>query len=42
MAECFGQFRSETLIIQDGLIVALDRASFTHRLADGAWTFYAP
>lgn len=43
IAECFGQFRSETLTIQNGQIVALDRARYTHRLLEpGGWTFFAP
>jgi hypothetical protein len=41
--ECFGQFRSETLTVQNGLIVALERSHFTHRLTEpGGWTFFAP
>lgn len=42
-AECFGQFRSEMLTIQNGQIVALDRTRFSHRRLDpGGWTFIAP
>jgi hypothetical protein len=41
--ECFGQFRSETLTVQNGLIVALDRSGYTHRLNEpGGWTIFAP
>lgn len=41
--ECFGQFRSETLTIRNGQIVALERRRSTHRLLDsGEWTFFAP
>lgn len=43
IAECFGQFRSETLTVQNGLIVALDRSGYTHRLNEpGGWTIFAP
>lgn len=43
IVECFGQFRSETLTVQNGLIVALERSRFTHRLTEpGGWTFFAP
>lgn len=43
VVECFGQFRSETLIVQNGVIVALDRTGFSHRLTEpGGWTFFAP
>lgn len=43
IVECFGQFRSETLFVRDGAIVALERAQFTHRrLEPGGWTFFAP
>lgn len=41
--ECFGEFRSETLTIRDGQIVALERRRSTHRLLDpGGWTSFAP
>ena len=41
--ECFGQFRSETLTVQNGSIVALERSTFSHRLTEpGGWTFFAP
>ncbi|WP_430420578.1 hypothetical protein [Phenylobacterium sp.] len=43
IAECFGQFRSETLTVQNGRIVALDRSGYTHRLNEpGGWTIFAP
>lgn len=43
IAECFGQFRSETLTVQNGRIVALDRSGYTHRLTEpGGWTIFAP
>ena len=30
--ECWGQFRTETLTLQNGLIIALDRSNYTHAL----------
>lgn len=43
IVECFAQFRSETLTVQNGLIVALERSQYSHRLAEpGGWTFDAP
>lgn len=42
-AECFARFYIETLTVQGGLIVELQRSVFTHRLGEsGGWPFYAP
>lgn len=43
VTECWGQFRTETLTLQNGLIVALERSNYTHGLRQpGGWTAFPP
>lgn len=43
VVECWGQFRTETLTLRNGLIVSLERSNYTHNLRQpGGWTAFPP